>query len=262
MQRWRSAGERPIINKAPQIWLPYCGAAPVPSELLGRWNFDPVLLAALLGLGLAYGLGCRDAAPRQRACFAAAVLLASILFVSPFCALTSALFSARVVRHVLIGLALAPLLVAALPERRLPVIGSAAGWTAVQALIFWLWHAPPVYAWALSGDAAYWLMQLSLIVSAAGFWAALKRSSAPAAVAALLATMVQMGLLGALITFSAAPLYAPHLLATQAWGLSPLEDQQLAGLIMWAPASGVYLIAALALAARWLGRETRLSAAP
>ena len=105
-------------------------------------------------------------------------------------------------------------------------------------------------------------MQFSLIVSAAGFWAALKRSSAPAAVAALLATMVQMGLLGALITFSAAPLYAPHLLTTQAWGLSPLEDQQLAGLIMWAPASGVYLIAALALAARWLGRETRLSAAP
>lgn len=262
MQRWRSAGEWPLIGSAQQIWLPYCGAAPVPAELLGRWNLDPVLLAVLLGLGLTYGRGCRDAAPRQRACFAAAVLLASILFVSPFCALTSALFSARVVHHVLIGLALAPLLVAALPERRLPVIGSAAAWTAVQALIFWLWHAPPLYAWALSGDGAYWLMQLSLIVSAAGFWAALKRSSAPAAVAALLATMVQMGLLGALITFGAAPLYAPHLLATPAWGLSPLEDQQLAGLIMWAPAAGAYLIAALALAARWLGREARLPAAP
>jgi len=220
-----------------------------------------LLLAALLGIGIAYAIGCRDANRSQRACFAGAFLVALTLFVSPFCALTSALFSARVVHHVLIGLALAPLVVAALPERR-RMIGSPAAWTAAQALTFWLWHAPPVYAWALSSSAAYWLMQLSLLVSAAGFWASLRRAPAPAAVAALLATMVQMGLLGALITFSGAPLYAPHFLATQAWGFSPLEDQQVAGLIMWAPGAAAYLIAALAVAARWLGREARLSAAP
>lgn len=229
--------------------------------MLSRWNFDPVLLAALLGVGLAYGYGCRDATRRQRTCFASAFLLLLLLFVSPFCALTSALFSARVVHHVLIGLALAPLLVAAIPDRRLPAIGSPAAWTAAQALIFWLWHSPPVYGWALSSDAVYWLMQLSLLASAAGFWAALRRASAPTAVIALLATMVQMGLLGALITFSGAPLYAPHFATTHAWGLSPHEDQQLAGLVMWAPAAGAYLVAALALLGRWLGREARLSSA-
>ncbi len=220
-----------------------------------------MLLAVLLGIGVAYAFWFREASQRQRTCVVGALLAAFLLFVSPFCALTSALFSARVVHHVLIGLLLAPLVVAALPERR-RMIGSPAVWTAVQALIFWLWHAPPVYAWALSSNAAYWLMQLSLLASAACFWASLRRVSAPVAVAALLATMVQMGLLGALITFSAAPLYAPHFLATQVWGFSPLEDQQMAGLIMWAPGAAAYLIAAMVLAGRWLGREARLSAAP
>jgi putative membrane protein len=64
-----------------------------------------------------------------------------------------------------------------------------------------------------------------------------------------------MGLLGALITFAGGALYAPHLLVTQAWGLTPLQDQQLAGLIMWVPAAGLYLGAALFLAQRWLARE-------
>jgi len=54
-----------------------------------------------------------------------------------------------------------------------------------------------------------------------------------------------MGLLGALITFAGTPLYAPHAVSTLAWGLTPLEDQQLAGLVMWAPAAALYLAAAL-----------------
>ena len=244
------------------IWVPYCGAAPAPAEWLGRWNWDPVLLTVLGALALGYMLRFAAVEPRRRACFGAALLLLLLLFVSPFCALGSALFSARVVHHVLIATILAPLLVASLPPRARALGGSLAGWTAAQAIIFWLWHSPSLYGWALAGDAAYWLMQLSLIGSAIGFWAALRRAAAPTAVAALLATMVQMGLLGALITFSAAPLYAPHFLSTSAWGYTPLEDQQLAGLIMWAPAAGVYLAIALLLLGRWLGREARLSAAP
>ncbi|MFN3387777.1 MAG: cytochrome c oxidase assembly protein, partial [Allosphingosinicella sp.] len=66
-------------------------------------------------------------------------------------------------------------------------------------------------------------------------------------------------LLGALITFSNSALYAPHYLTTAAWGFAPLEDQQVAGLIMWAPAAGLYLAAALLLTGRWFGREDRRS---
>lgn len=239
---------------APISWLPYCGAGPAPAELMARWNADPVLLAALAAAGLAYWRASAHF-PERRPRFALAMALALLLFVSPFCALTSALFSARAVHHVLLAGLLAPLIVAAIPAARLRPAGGIAAWTAAQAVIFWLWHAPPAYGWALSGHGGYWLMQLSLLGAAIGFWAALRRATMPGAVAALLATMVQMGLLGALITFAGAPLYAPHYLTTAAWGLTPLEDQQTAGLVMWAPAAGAYLAAAMAVAWRWIGPE-------
>lgn len=242
------------------IWFPYCGAAPVPGEWLQRWNFDPILLVMLGLLAWAY-ISFSAGPPRRRARFALAFALLLILFISPFCALSSALFSARVVHHVLLSVAVAPLIVASVPPDRLRLPGSLGLWTAIQAIVFWLWHAPPVYAWALSGDAAYWLMQLSLLATAIGFWNAIRRSSAPAAAGALLGSTVQMGLLGALITFAGSPLYAPHFLTTQLWGLSPLEDQQLAGLIMWAPTAGVYLAAALVLLGRWIGPDGRPAAA-
>ena len=237
------------------VWTPYCGAAPLPGEIWARWNLDPLLLGAWLLAAGGYARAARAWPRRRHARFAGAMLLLLVLFVSPFCALTSALFSARVVHHVLLVTILAPVLIAAIPG---PPVGGRGllGWaTAVQAIVFWLWHAPPAYAWALSSDAAYWLMQASLLASAAAFWAAVRRASAPAAAGALLATMVQMGLLGALITFASRPLYAPHFASTAPWGYSALGDQQLAGLIMWAPAAGLYLGAALWLLGRWIGPD-------
>jgi putative membrane protein len=56
--------------------------------------------------------------------------------------------------------------------------------------------------------------------------------------------MIQMGLLGALITLAPRALYAPHALTTWAWGLTPLQDQQLGGAIMWVPGGIVFLVAA------------------
>lgn len=193
----------------------------------------------------------------QRQLGAAAIALALLLFVSPFCALSSALFSARATHHVLLAAVLAPLLVYALPEGRTRLLGSLSVWTGLQALAFWLWHAPSLYAEALSRDLVYWLMQLTITGTAIGFWPAIRRTSGLSAVAALLVSTVQMGLLGALITFAGAPLYAPHFLTAEPWGFSAIEDQQMAGLIMWAPSAGLYLGAALFLAYRWLASEER-----
>ncbi|HUH76409.1 MAG TPA: cytochrome c oxidase assembly protein [Devosia sp.] len=189
-----------------------------------------------------------------------------VLFISPFCALTSALFSARVGHHLLLTALAAPLIAAALMRaRRGHGAGGAAGnlgaWTAGHAVIFWAWHAPAAYTFALTSDAGYWMMQGSLLLSAIGFWRAVFAASAPASVAALLAMMVQMGLLGALLTFAGRPLYAWHLVTTQPWGLSPLADQQLAGLIMWVPGAGFYLFAALWLANGWFGERRGLAGA-
>lgn len=236
-----------------RTWLPYCGGAPTPDDLLSRWNFDPFLLGGLAGA--AFLLWRATARAGERRLLWAALGLSLLLFVSPFCALSSALFSARVTHHVLLAALLAPLLVFVLPVERTRAPGSLAFWTGAQALTFWLWHAPTFYAEALSSDWLYWVMQITLLGSAAAFWAALRRSSEPAAIAALLASTVQMGLLGALITFAGAPLYAPHYLTTGPWGLSALEDQQLAGLIMWAPSAALYLGAALFVVHRWFTRE-------
>lgn len=240
------------------VWSPYCGPAPQPDELLGRWNLDPFLLAGLAMIVLWWHIAGRDRSQRK-ALSGAAFGITLVLFVSPFCALTSALFSARVVHHVVLSAILAPLFILSVPRERIRSFGPLAGWTIAQAIMFWLWHAPGAYAAALSDNAVYWLMQATLLGSSLAFWSALRRASLPAALGALLITVVQMGLLGALITFADSPLYAPHFLTTEAWGLSPLRDQQLAGLIMWAPAAGLYLVAALALVSRWLRAEDRLA---
>jgi len=222
-------------------WTPYCGPAPDPADVLGRWNGDPVLLAAL-GLFIAAG-GFLTMRRRPGSPFllgAAGVLV--LVFISPLCALSSALFTARTLHHLLLLLAAAPLLALGPPRLRAPRLALA---TAVQAVVFWAWHAPDLYAAALSNDLVYWVMQLTILGSAVWFWAAVRASNAAAAVAGLLAAMLLMGLLGALIVFAGQPLYSPHFATTLAWGMTPLEDQQAAGLIMWAPAAAAYLLVAL-----------------
>ena len=157
-------------------WAPYCGPGPGPGDWLARWNLDPVLLS-VLALGLALILWRSEG--RQRAAGVGAVAVLAVVFVSPLCALSSALFAARTVHHVLLVAVAAPLVAGALPRRR---VGPLALATAAQAVAFWAWHAPAAYGWGLSNDAAYWLMQLSLLGTAAWFWAAVRRAPAPAAV--------------------------------------------------------------------------------
>lgn len=227
------------------VWTPYCGPAPGAGEW--RWNLDPAVLA-VLGVLVVLSLW------RGRVLGLAAAGVLAVVFVSPLCALSSALFSARTVHHVLLVAVAAPLLAWTLPKRP---VGPLVLAVAVQAAVLWAWHAPAAYEAALSSDGVYWLMQASLLGSAVWFWAAARAAPAPAAVAALLAAMLAMGLLGALLTFAGQPIYAPHALTTLAWGLTPLQDQQAAGLIMWAPAAGLYLAAALVLLGRWIGPDGR-----
>lgn len=222
-------------------WLPYCGAGPAPAELLFRWNLDPPLLIVIAIIGLSLWRH----SPRPGVVPAAAVM-AVLLFISPLCALTSALFAARSLHHVLLVGGLAPLLALAVPPRWLPA--AAAGlfwWTASAALALWLWHLPSVYAASLSDPWLYWALQLLLLGTATGFWMAAAAAGPGPAILAMLANMVQTGLLGALLTFAGVAVYAPHALTTAAWGLGQLADQQLGGLIMWVPGGGVYLGAAL-----------------
>jgi len=225
--------------------IAYCGPAAVPGDLLTRWNLDPVLLAALAAMAVAVAAG-RSA--DARAGWAALALMV-VIFVSPLCALASALFSARVLHHVLLIAGVAPLLAVAFPLRRLPSF-SLSALVGLQAIVLWVWHTPIPYEWGLATVPAYWLMQTSLLGSAWLLWRAVLAPSTQtgAALIALVTTVAQMGLLAALIVFAPRALYDVHVASTLAWGLGPLADQQLAGLLMWVPASLPYLAVGLWLA--------------
>lgn len=212
----------------------YCGPAPDPGAIWVRWNFDPPLLAALAVLALWLA--------RSRAGVAAVVVLV-VAFVSPVCALSAALFSARVVHHLLLVAVAAPLIALAWPARR------PRGVTALLVIstgVLWAWHLPQAYDAAMANIGLYWVMQATLLGSATAFWRAVLAPGQPAgqpagqAGLAILGAYMQMGLLGALLTFAPDPLYAIHQTAPLAWGLTPLSDQQLGGIVMWVPAGIPY----------------------
>lgn len=227
----------------------YCGPSPGPAELWSQWNLDPWLL---LGLAAAYGVwrvGVPGASAGMRRHFTAAFGVLLLIFLSPLCAASSALFSARVLHHVLMVAVVAPLLALALPPPRSAANPLGRPLLAATALLY-LWHAPSLYDLALAQVGVYWLMQISLLVSAVAFWrAVLAPQTTPAlALVAIVASAGLMGMLGALLTFAPDPLYRAHRMAPLAFGLSALEDQRLAGLIMWVPALVPYgVIAAFTL---------------
>ncbi|MEL0211004.1 MAG: cytochrome c oxidase assembly protein, partial [Novosphingobium sp.] len=154
----------------------------------------------------------------------------------------------------------APLLVKAVGTRAFGGLSVAAA-TVVQTAILWAWHVPALYDRALSSSFVFWIMQLSILLSAAAWWASVRKAAALEATAGLLAQMVQMGLLGALLVFTGRAVYAPHWLTTSAWGLTPLEDQQIAGLVMWVVGGGAYLAIASAMLWRTLGPASQPRAA-
>lgn len=235
-------------------WNQYCGPPPVPADLPGGWNLDPLLIGAMVVFAAAHLLLLRKHGewPQKRPPYCAAWLLLAALFVSPFCVLSSALFSVRVAHHVLLIAVVAPLAVVSLPSRWRAIVIPTGALTAIAVVhicVLWSWHAPSLYALALSHPAIFWAMQLSLFGTALAFWLAVlsPHTGLFPSLTALLTGTIQMGLLGAIITFAPRPFYAPHFGSTAPFGLSELEDQQIAGLIMWVPAVLPYLVVALVL---------------
>ena len=251
------------------------------------WITAPLAVSALLfGIGwarLQARSGQGSAALRRRAwLFAAGWLLLAGALVSPLHEAGERSFAAHMFEHELLMLAAAPLLVLAEPlavilwafplgarkalggAGAMPLIASTWGAmtqpltaTAMQAAALWLWHMPALFDRALANEGWHAAQHASFLVSALFFWTAMlgrrgRQSSASAAraVAALclFATSVLSGALGALMAFSESPWYAGYArLGMAPFGLSPAEDQQLAGLIMWVPGGLVHAAAALVL---------------
>jgi cytochrome c oxidase assembly factor CtaG len=138
--------------------------------------------------------------------------------------------------------------------------------TLVQAAALWLWHAPALFDRALASDGWHVAQHLSFLVSALAFWSAMltRRPRNPAlATLCLFATSLVSGALGALMAFAQSPWYLPYMrLGLAPMGLTPIEDQQLAGLLMWIPGGAVHAAAALFTLAAVLRRPAGAAGAP
>ncbi len=239
--------------------LPYCGAPPTIATLAGRWNLDPRLLAALVIGALLYrSWARRHATAAQTMLFACGWAITALALVSPLCALSVSLFSARVGQHMILTLIAAPMVALGFPVVRYRVAGQEMLAAVAFAAALWAWHSPAPYDATFRSTAIYWTMHVTTWGAAVFFWWSVLRAPherTGLATVMTIATGLQMALLGAVITWAPEPLYAPHLASTWAWGLSPLSDQQLGGTLMWAPGGLIFMIAIIVPLAMLMRRD-------
>jgi cytochrome c oxidase assembly factor CtaG len=215
--------------------------------------------------------------------FASAWLALALALLSPLGALARRSLAAHMVEHEILMVVAAPLFVLAQPLaaglfglptswrralggltgspllRRLGIAaaGPVAAWI-VHTAALWIWHVPALFNAAVVHEGVHALQHASFFAAALLYWWSVLRARGErcgAAVLSLFATSVSATALGALLTLSAVPWYAAYGAGPAGTAWTPLEDQQLAGLIMWVPACLVYVVAALGLVVQWV-RET------
>ena len=265
----------------------------VPNTLWRAWNFDLLILLNLSLLGSLYlhgvralwrkaGVG-RGVARGNAAAFLGSLGVLLVALISPLHALSEELASAHMVQHMLLMVVAAPLFVLGLPGLVL-TWGLAPSWRpwvaqlrrcldadalgrpllpwVLFAVALWIWHLPVAYQTAMVDPLVHDAQHLSFFTAACFFWRVLldplrrHRLHPLAAVAALFTTSLHATLLGVFMALSPAIWYEVYASRTAGWGLTPLEDQQLAGLIMWMPACLIYPAVAAVVIGTWL---TRLS---
>ncbi len=268
----------------------------VPGWTWDPWIIVPLLVSAwLFTVGwrrLRHRSTLGRVALRSRAIlFSGGWLTLVAALVSPLHEAGELSFAAHMFEHELLMLLAAPLLVLsrplvimlwALPASSRQSVGALGaswpvnGWraltepvmaTLLQAAALWLWHAPMLFDLALSSDGWHAAQHLSFLVTALLFWSAMLGprgrhaaigSARGLVILCLLATSVVSGALGALMAFSQSPWYIGYArLGMAPFGLTPTEDQQLAGLIMWIPGGLVHALAALALVPAMLATRDR-----
>ncbi len=220
---------------------------------------------------------------RPTLCFAGAVVTLIVALVSPLDALGDSLFTAHMIQHLLLMLVAAPLLVLseyplalvrALPRtwaqhlvrglnrssalrRAWDVLNIPAVAWMIFTIEMWAWHASSPYQAALRSETLHSLEHIGFVLSGMLFWWVLfrhttaKHTQYGMAILYLFAASVQSGILGALMMFTSVPWYAFYASRAGAWGLTALQDQQLAGLIMWIPGGAVFNVLTIGYFAAW-----------
>jgi cytochrome c oxidase assembly factor CtaG len=266
-------------------------------EVMRWWTWQPFVVAGLLLSLILYTTGTarlwRNAGVGQGVrwwqtiAFASGWMSLVIALVSPLDKLSEILFSAHMTQHELLMVVAAPLLVLgrplvpmiwAMPKRwRIPIAngvqkrGLGGVWrfltapliaTALHAFALWIWHVPPLYEATLRNDYIHGFEHACFFLTAALFWWALihgryGRLGYGIAVLYVFITTLHSGALGALMTFSSRVWYPYYERTGVRWGVDAIEDQQLAGLIMWVPAGVILVVLGLSLFAMWLSEAER-----
>ncbi len=220
--------------------------------------------------------------------FVTAMVSLVVALVSPLDALSDALFSAHMTQHLILMVIAPPLLVLgelplaivwALPRNWAQGLGHGLNrsriWRALLSpvsawLLFtipmWVWHASALYQAALRNETIHTLEHLVFVLTGMLFWWVLFQRTAAdhvhygRAVVYLFTAMLQSTVLGALMTFTSVPWYKYYTSSVAPWGMTPLEDQQLAGLIMWLPGGVIFTVLTIGYFAAWLRSLERRSA--
>lgn len=258
-----------------------------------EWMFDPWISGPILTMALLYAIGelrLRTRRARRPICnawrsslfFWGGIVLLAVTLLSPMHELAEQLFTVHMIEHELVMAVAAPLLVLSRPigvllwgmPRRLrsrarQVLSSRtlrlfwqctslpAVATALHGLAIWVWHVPPLFDATVSDILLHRLQHLSFFLTGILFWwAVMWRSSRGTAAWHLFVTMMHTSILGALIALAPGVLYVGQTHHAAFWGLTPLEDQQLAGILMWVPGGVVYAGAALWFLSAWIKRSS------
>jgi putative membrane protein len=253
------------------------GAHPADPAALA-WTFDPWIIAplfltvAIYAVGFAR-LGARRSLWRGAAMFLSGWFVLGLSLVSPLHAAGERSFTLHMIEHEMIMAVAALLLPLSQPlavllwglprrwrgtvgrffkalDRALPPMLA----TGLQAIALLAWHAPPLFNRALGHAAWHAAQHLSFLLTALLFWwAVLRTPHRGVAALCLFATSIIGAGLGALMALSSSPWYAGYAAMTlMPFGLTPQEDQALAGLIMWVPGGLVHVAAALLLLRSYL----------
>jgi putative membrane protein len=251
------------------------------------WTLDPLLTVPLALSLVIYIIGSlrlsrRASAPLRPGLFLSGWLILTLSLTSPLHEAGERSFTMHMIEHELIMLVATLLLAASgaggvlawgLPRRlRLALGGSWKSplqslWhrlsepvtaTIVQGAVMWAWHAPILFDRALDSFGWHAAQHACFFASSLLFWWAMlhpRRGSKGYGVSAacLFATSLIGGALGALMSLSSSPWYADYAaMGMTGIGLDPVDDQRLAGLIMWIPGGAFHGVAAIVLFYKWL----------
>ena len=269
--------------------------APLPfSWTSGELHADVLLGAGLLAAAyaIAWARGPRRSAAEPGRFFAGVGVLLLALNGPLHDLSDSYLFSAHMVQHLLLTLLAPPLLltgtpgwmldgllgeggdgctegVQPAPPSRLPPRAAMvrAATRPLPAFALWgatlvVWHLPGPYAAALASHPVHIIQHLTLLATGVlGWWPVLARSRlAPALPYAaqilyLFVFGIPMTVVAAMITGAERLLYPFYAAAPRLFGLTPLADQRLGGVIMWVPAGLIPLVAFTVVFFRWAAAE-------